>query len=129
LSWLTVTHPFHPLAGRRLAVLFTERRAGCLVLVCDDGTGEWTRLPLAFTDRGAAAGTHRLAIDGLVELNALVRALIDGGRAGPASATVEAEDNDAPTPGEADRDGRGAAPHRDGDGAGEHGGRGVGRRR
>jgi Family of unknown function (DUF5372) len=129
LPWLTVTHPFHLLAGRCLAVLFTERRAGCLVLVCDDGTGEWVRLPLAWTDRGPAAGSHRLAIEGLVELIALVGALAASGRGSSSGATVEAGNGeDDPTREEADHDGSGAAPHGDGDGAGEHGGCGAGRR-
>ena len=130
LSCLTVTHPFHPLAGRRLAVLFTERRAGCLVLVCGDGTGEWVRLPLAWTNQNPTTGSHRLAVEDLAELSALVEALTASGRGSSSGATVEAGDGeDDPTWEEADQDGPGTAPHGDGDGAGEHGGCGVGRRR
>ena len=33
LGSVVVTHPFHPLRGRRLAVLFVKRRAGDTVLV------------------------------------------------------------------------------------------------
>ncbi|MFL4909554.1 hypothetical protein ACJ6WF_41900 [Streptomyces sp. MMS24-I2-30] len=58
-----------------MAVLFTERKAGSLVFVCDDSGEEWVRLPLAWADRGPHAASHRLAADGLVALHALVSAL------------------------------------------------------
>jgi hypothetical protein len=34
LGFLTVIHPFHPLCGRRLPVLFVNKRASRVVYVC-----------------------------------------------------------------------------------------------
>jgi hypothetical protein len=118
-----VTHPFHPLTGRRLAVLYTRRRAGCLVFVCDDGTGEWVELPLGSTDRGPAAASQRLSIEGLAALRDLVDALTS--RCHDASPGGMVEDGDPEhgrVPEEAGRHERDTTPDRDGDGAGEHGG-------
>jgi Family of unknown function (DUF5372) len=36
---LVVTHPFHPLFGRRLEVLYVRREAAGRVYVCDGGGG------------------------------------------------------------------------------------------
>ena len=59
---LTVTHPFHPLAGQRVAILF-ERTYRYLplgrVYVCDGGT-LGNALPGCFTDRGAPAAARPL---------------------------------------------------------------------
>ncbi|MET7855032.1 DUF5372 family protein [Streptomyces avermitilis] len=40
-----VTHPFHPLAGRRLVVLVAKRRAGAVVFVCASCASRSVTLP------------------------------------------------------------------------------------
>jgi hypothetical protein len=70
-----VTHPFHPLSGQRLEVLFAKRRAGVSVLVCSGGVSGQITLPQAWTDRGEAARPHRLSVEALSELDTLARAL------------------------------------------------------
>lgn len=73
---MVVTHPFHPLAGQRLAVILERRRAGAeLVLVCECGGAGRVTLPVGWTDRAPAALGHRLAVKGLAELAVLVVAL------------------------------------------------------
>jgi Family of unknown function (DUF5372) len=75
-DWIVVTHPFHPLAGQRLPVLFEKARRGAeRVLVCEGGPADRVTLPVDWTDRWPAALTHRLAMEGLVELAGLVAAL------------------------------------------------------
>jgi uncharacterized protein DUF5372 len=63
-----VTHPFHPLAGQRLRVLFERRLAGGLALSCEGGPLGSLMLPLAWTDRGPAAAVTPLSYEVLVEL-------------------------------------------------------------
>lgn len=70
-----VTHPFHPLAGRRVEVLFTKRRAGAAVFVCADGVSRSVTLPQEWTDRGPQPFEHRLSVEGLTAARALVDAL------------------------------------------------------
>jgi hypothetical protein len=79
LGSLVVTHPFHPLFGQCLPVLFTKRRAGALVLVCEGGVGgvATVTLPLAWTDRGPAAAVHRLSVEALMVLDTLIAAIVD----------------------------------------------------
>jgi hypothetical protein len=79
LGSLVVTHPFHPLFGQCLPVLFTKRRGGVLVMVCAGGVGGrvTVTLPLAWTDRGPVSDGHRLSVDALVALGDLLIALID----------------------------------------------------
>jgi hypothetical protein len=73
---IVVTHPFHPLTGQRLAVIFEKRRPGTeRVLVCEGGPAGRVTLPIAWTNRAPARQTNRLAIEGLVELVALTAAL------------------------------------------------------
>lgn len=73
---VVVTHPFHPLAGERVAVILERRRAGAeVVLVCEGGAAGRVTLPVAWTDRAPAAVGHRVAADGLAELVELVAAL------------------------------------------------------
>jgi len=72
---VVVTHPFHPLNGQRLEVLFAKRRAGVRVLVCSGGVSGQITLPQAWTDRGEAARSYRLSVEGLAELDTLARAL------------------------------------------------------
>ena len=73
---IVVTHPFHPLAGQRLFVLFEKARTGAeRVVVCEGGPAGRVTLPVGWTNRAPAALEHRLAIDGLGELAMLVVAL------------------------------------------------------
>ena len=63
-----MTHPFHPLAGQRLRVLFERRLAGGLALSGEGGPLGSLMLPLAWTDRGPAAAVTPLSYEVLVEL-------------------------------------------------------------
>ncbi|MET8413186.1 DUF5372 family protein [Streptomyces sp. NPDC005195] len=74
-----VTHPFHPLAGRRLRVCRVVRRFSGLVFICAAGDGVTVTLPQGWTDRGPTPGENRLATDGLGALSALVDALMSRG--------------------------------------------------
>jgi hypothetical protein len=76
---LVVTHPFHPLFGRRLEVLYVRREAAGLMYVCDGGNGRNVKLDEAATDRGPAAAARPLTFEVLVELASGIAAL-GGGR-------------------------------------------------
>jgi hypothetical protein len=72
---LVVTHPFHPLCGRELPVLFERRTRRGLWFVCEvDGRSRVT-LRQEWTDRGAPAGEQRLSVDGLAALRAVADAM------------------------------------------------------
>jgi len=75
LGSLVITHPFHPLKGQRLEVLFVKGRGGGTVFVCAGGVGGQMTLPRAWTDRGDEPGPHRFSAEGLGALEALTRAL------------------------------------------------------
>jgi Family of unknown function (DUF5372) len=75
LGFVVVTHPFHPLTGQRLEVLFSKRRGAGSVLVCAGGLSGRVTLPLAWTDRGDPPLAGRLSAEGLAVLGALVRSL------------------------------------------------------
>lgn len=70
-----VTHPFHPLRGERLEVLYVRRFPTGRVYVCDAGGGRNVALDEAATDRAAEAAERPLTFDLLVELVAVVAAL------------------------------------------------------
>ncbi|MFB9855227.1 DUF5372 family protein, partial [Micromonospora andamanensis] len=71
-----VTHPFHPLVGEELPVLFSARMKGGLVFVCEiDGGKRRVSLPQSWTDRGPEATSNRFAVDGLTAARTLVDAL------------------------------------------------------
>ena len=75
-SFLVVTHPFHPLAGQRLRVLFERRyEASGLAFCCEGGPLGSVMLPVDWTDRGKPAVERVLGYEELVELAAVVRAL------------------------------------------------------
>jgi hypothetical protein len=78
LGFVVVTHPFHPLSGQRLEVLFAKRRNDGMVFVCAGGIYGSITLPLAWTDRGEPPRARRLSAEGLAALDTLVRAM--GGR-------------------------------------------------
>jgi Family of unknown function (DUF5372) len=67
-----ITHPFHPLKGQSLVVLFKQRGRHGLFFVCEvDGR---LRITVAqdWTDRGVPASSDRLAIEGLSATRALI---------------------------------------------------------
>jgi Family of unknown function (DUF5372) len=68
-------HPFHPLRGQRLEVLYVKRRAGDTVFVCSGGVGGQITLPQAWTDRGEPPVVHRLSAGRLAELGTVARNL------------------------------------------------------
>lgn len=72
---MVVTHPFHPLNGQRLEVLFVKRRGADSVLVCAGGGGGQVTVPWSWTDRGEPARADRLSIEGLAGLAAVTRAI------------------------------------------------------
>jgi hypothetical protein len=76
---LVVTHPFHPLFGQRLEVLYVRREARGRVYVCDAGGGRNAKLDEAATDRGPVPAERPLTFEVLVELAGVVAAL-GGGR-------------------------------------------------
>ncbi len=75
-----VTHPFHPLCGERLEVLYVRRFPAGRVYVCDAGDGRNVALDEAATDRGPEPADRPLTFDVLVELAVVLAAL--GGVAG-----------------------------------------------
>ncbi len=78
LGSLVVTHPFHPLCGQRLDVLLERWSGGGRVFVCDAGGGRNLELAEDATDRGLVPGEERLSFEVLVELAALVAAIVGG---------------------------------------------------
>jgi hypothetical protein len=74
-GFVVVTHPFHPLTGRRLEVLFVKRRGAERVFVCSGGVSGLITLPMAWTDRGEPARPERLSVAGLAGLAAATRAI------------------------------------------------------
>jgi hypothetical protein len=76
LGFVVVTHPFHPLNGRRLEVLYVKARGAERVFVCSGGVSGLITLPLSWTDRGEQPQPHRLSVEGLAELAAATRAIV-----------------------------------------------------
>jgi len=74
-GFVIVTHPFHPLKGQRLEVLYAKRRAGDMVFVCAGGVSGQITLPQSWTDRGEQPLAHRLSAERLAELDTLARSL------------------------------------------------------
>jgi hypothetical protein len=72
---LVVTHPFHPLCGRELVVLFERRTRQGLWFVCEVDGRRRATLRQEWTDRGVPAGEQRLAVDGLAALRAVIDAM------------------------------------------------------
>jgi hypothetical protein len=65
---VTVTLPFHRLAGERLRVLGQERSARGLELDCDGGDLGRVRLPAAWTDRVPPEAEGRVSARVLADL-------------------------------------------------------------
>ena len=72
---MTVVHPFHPLSGQRLRVLFERKVAGGLAVSCEGGPLGSVMVPLAWTDRGAPAADAPLTYEVLVELAGVISAI------------------------------------------------------
>jgi Family of unknown function (DUF5372) len=75
LGFVIVTHPFHPLNGQRLEILYAKRRGAATVFVCAGGFSGQMTLPESWTDRGEPPGTGRLSAEGLAALGAATHAL------------------------------------------------------
>jgi hypothetical protein len=73
---LVVTHPFHPLAGERLEVLYVRRLVTGRVYVCDGGRGRNVALEEAATDRGPEPAARAVTLEVLVELAAVVATIV-----------------------------------------------------
>jgi Family of unknown function (DUF5372) len=72
---LVVTHPFHPLHGKRLEVLYVRRLVTGRVYVCEGGPLGSVGLPEDATDRGQEPGDRPLSLEVLAALVALVAEL------------------------------------------------------
>jgi hypothetical protein len=70
-----VTHPFHPLAGQRLRVLFERKLAGGLAVSCEGGPLGSLMVPLSWTDRGVLAADAPLTYEVLIELAGVISAI------------------------------------------------------
>ena len=55
MGFVIVTHPFHPLNGQRLEVLYAKRRGADTVFVCAGGFSGQLTLPESWTARGEQA--------------------------------------------------------------------------
>ena len=75
---LVVTHPFHPLRGERLEVLYVRREASGRVYVCDGGRFGGVSLPEAATDRGPEPAERPLTLEVVCGLVAVVAAIVGG---------------------------------------------------
>ena len=75
LGFVIVTHPFHPLNGQRLEILYAKRRGPDTVFVCAGGVSGQITLPESWTDRGEPLLARRLSAEGLAELDTLARSL------------------------------------------------------
>lgn len=72
---VVVTHPFHPLCGESLPVLFSKRRGGDVVFVCTGGVLGRVTVPRSWTDRGQDRSRERLDVESLSALDTLVKLL------------------------------------------------------
>lgn len=79
LGSLVVTHPFHPLFGERLEVLYVRRVVTGRAYVCDGGAGRNVTLTEDATGRGPEPADRPLAFEVLAGLVAVVEA-VGGGR-------------------------------------------------
>jgi hypothetical protein len=72
LGSLVVIHPFHPLRGERLEVLFVRRIGTGRIYVCEGGPLGSVSLAEDATDRGPEPAERPLSIEVLAALVALV---------------------------------------------------------
>ena len=71
-----MTHPFHPLSGQRLRVLFERKLASGVAVSCEGGPLGSLMVPLAWTDRGAAAAAAPLTYEVLADLAGVISTII-----------------------------------------------------
>ncbi len=74
-GFVFVTHPFHPLNGQRLEILYAKRRSADMVFVCSGGFSGQITLPESWTDRGEPPLARRLSAEGLAAADTLSRAI------------------------------------------------------
>jgi Family of unknown function (DUF5372) len=79
LGSLVVRHPFHPLVGERLDVLFVQVCGRRRLYVCDGGRLGNVALPEETTDRGPEPAERPLSIEVVAALVALVAELTGEG--------------------------------------------------
>jgi hypothetical protein len=72
---LVVTHPFHPLKGVQLSILFERKRPEGRLYICEGGPLGTIGLPVAWTSLSEPAAERPVTIEVLVELAVLVKAL------------------------------------------------------
>jgi hypothetical protein len=77
---LVVTHPFHPLSGERLEVLYVRRFPTGRVYVCGGGGGRNVALDEEATDRGPEPAGRPLTFGVLVDLAAVIAAIGGAGK-------------------------------------------------
>ncbi len=70
-----VTHPFHPLKGVQLSILFERKRPEGRLYICEGGPLGTIGLPVAWTSLSEPPAERPVTIEVLVELAALVKAL------------------------------------------------------
>ena len=70
-----IVHPFHPLTGQRLRVLFERKLAAGVAVSCEGGPLGSLMVPLAWTDRGPAAAEIALTYEVLADLVAVISAI------------------------------------------------------
>ena len=70
-----MTHPFHPLCGQSLPVLFSKRRGADTVFVCAGGVLGRVTVPRSWTDRGDPRLVDRFDIESLSALDTLIKLL------------------------------------------------------
>jgi Family of unknown function (DUF5372) len=75
LGSLVVTHPFHPLFGERLEVLYVRRQGASRLYVCDGGSLGGVGLVEEATDRGPEPAERPLTFEVLAGLAVIVAAL------------------------------------------------------
>jgi hypothetical protein len=70
-----VTHPFHPLSGQRLRVLFERKLASGVAVSCEGGPLGSLMVPVTWTDRGPAAAGAPLTYEVLIDLARVISAI------------------------------------------------------
>ena len=70
-----MTHPFHPLSGQRLRVLFERKTPDGLAVSCEGGPLGSLMVPLAWTDRGVPGADVPLTYEVLVDLAGVISAV------------------------------------------------------
>ena len=72
---MVVTHPFHPLSGQRLRVLFERMLPGGPAVSCEGGALGTLVVPLAWTDRAGVAADGPLSYEVLIDLAEVISAI------------------------------------------------------